>query len=112
MTKIVFYKKNDLLVGFKLTGHTNFAAHGEDVLCAGISAISQGTCLGIEKVLRIKAKLKKDDNKGYLELDLTKNSHEEIEKAQVLIQTMYQSLLDISIGNEKYMNVEVYDEIY
>lgn len=95
-----------------MLGHTNFASHGQDVLCAGISAISQSTCLGILSVLGIKAQYKKDEDKGFLQLDLSQCSQSDIEKSQVLLQTMLKSLQDISIGNEKYMKVEVYDEVY
>lgn len=95
-----------------MSGHTQSAEYGQDVLCAGISAVSQSTCLGILEVLGVKADFKKDEKKGLLQLDLSKCSHEDIDKSQVLLQTMLKSLQDISIGNEKYMKVEVYDEVY
>ena len=110
MTKIQIYKKNDNIVGFTLSGHTGFSEEGQDVLCAGISAISQSTVLGILQVLNLKPEIKRNDNKGYLKLDLLNCSEQQIQSAQVLLKTMQKSLEDISIGNKKYMKVEVYDE--
>lgn len=112
MTKIQINKKNNFIVGFVLSGHTKKDVYGQDVLCAGISAISQSTCLGILEVLNIPAKYEKNEKKGFLKLDLANCSFEEIEKSQVLMETMLKSIKDISIGNEKYMKVEVYDEIH
>lgn len=112
MTKIQIFKNNNLIVGFEISGHTMSAMHGQDVLCSAISAISQSTCLGILDVLKLKADLQKNDKKGFLKCDLQKLGAKQIESAQVLLKTMQKSLEDIAIGNEKYMKVEVYDEIY
>lgn len=112
MTKIQIYKKKDKFVKFTITGHTNSASFGQDILCAGISATAQATCLGIIKVLKINAVMEKNEDKGHLSCDLTKCTDEQIEKSQVLMKTLYESLNDISIGNEKYMKVEVYNEVY
>lgn len=112
MTKIQIFKKNENIVGFEISGHTGKGVYSSDVLCAGISAVSQSTLLGIIKVLKIKTNIEKNEDKGYLKLDMTQNSAEEIEKSQVLLRTMVESIQDISIGNEKYMKVEVCDEIH
>lgn len=112
MTEIKIIKKNNLIVGFVLTGHTEKDFYGQDVLCAGLSAISQSTCLGILKILNVPAKYEKNEKKGFLKLDLTECDEKQIEKSQVLLETMLESIKDISIGNEKYMKVEVYDEIH
>lgn len=112
MTKAKFFKNNGLITGFTLSGHTNFNQHGQDVLCAGVSAVSQSTCLGVIKVLKLDAKMVKDDNKGFLSLDLKSLERNQILQAQTLLETLKQSLEYISIGNEKFIKVENYDEIY
>ena len=112
MTQIQINKKNNLIVGFSLSGHTGKDVYGQDVLCAGVSAIAQSTCLGILKVLSVPAKYEKNEKKGFLKLDLSSCSLQDVEQSQVLLETMVESLKDISIGNEKYMKVEVYNEIH
>lgn len=112
MTKVKFFKKEGLITGFSILGHTNYGSFGQDVLCASVSALSQSTCLGVLKVLKLDAKLEKDEKKGFLSLDLKHLDLQEIKAAQTLLLTLEKSLKDISIGNEKYIKVEDYDEIY
>ncbi len=112
MTKARFYKNKGLIIGFDLSGHTGFGVHGQDILCAAVSALSQSTCLGVLQVLNLEAKMKKDDEKGFLSLDLKHLSVQEIEIAQTLLITLEKTLKDISIGNEKYLKVEENHEIY
>ena len=40
MTKVVFYKSNDIYWGFEEQGHTGFAESGEDILCSALSAMT------------------------------------------------------------------------
>lgn len=40
MTKITFFKRKDVLWGFRETGHTGFGEEGDDVLCSAISAMT------------------------------------------------------------------------
>lgn len=39
-------------------------------------------------------------------------SKEQAQKASLLMETLYVSLKDIEIGNEKFMKVEVCNEVY
>ena len=34
MTKVVFYKSNDIYWGFEEQGHSGFASSGDDILCS------------------------------------------------------------------------------
>ena len=40
MTKITFFKRNGVYYGFKETGHSGFADAGQDIVCAGLSAMT------------------------------------------------------------------------
>ena len=108
MTKITF-KKDQFLYSLTCKGHTGKALSGEDVLCSAISTLVQSTYLGIIKVLNLNVNCKRDDNKGEFSFKLTK---EQAKCANVLMETLYISLKDIEIGNEKFMKVEVCNEVY
>lgn len=52
MVKVKIFRdaKGDM-VGFEIKGHANAGAHGEDVVCAAISALTQTALLGVGKYL-------------------------------------------------------------
>ncbi len=101
MTKIFFTKRNDKFVGFTISGHTNKAEHGKDVLCAAISTASQMTVCGIVEVAKIKAKVK--IKSGFLSLEL----EEATEQTELLIKTLYKTLCSICENEKKYVKLEV-----
>lgn len=108
MTNVKFYKKSNNFIGFKLYGH---AAPSEldldvDLTCAAISAISQTTLIGILEVLKLDVTYKIDDD-GFLSLTLENQSNEDIEKCQVLLETMLLGLKSIEITYGDYIKVEL-----
>jgi len=55
MTKITFYKKNNLIIGFEVKGHTGKDEFGKDLLCAQLSTVAQLAVVGVEDVGKMKA---------------------------------------------------------
>lgn len=104
MTSIILKKKNSNIVAFAIKGHAGFAESGEDIICSAISVLSQSILIGIEEVLNIKADYKIQD--GFLNLDLSKNNSEDIEKCQVLLKTMEKSFESIKVAYGKYIKLE------
>lgn len=107
MTSVKFYKKSDKFVGFKLYGH---AAPREldldvDLTCAAISAISQTTLIGVLEVLKIEATYEMED--GFLSLTLDNQSSEDVERCQVLLETMLLGLKSIEFTYSDYIKVEL-----
>ena len=54
MLDVTFYRDSrDRLSSIFATGHAEFAEHGEDIVCAAVSAILQSARLGLESYARI-----------------------------------------------------------
>lgn len=53
MTEIIFFTDGDLLTGFSMQGHTNFAENGEDIICAALSSAAYMAVNTITDVLFI-----------------------------------------------------------
>ena len=106
MVKVEFVRSLGKIVSFKIKGHAMpKKKHVHiDLICAAISAISQTTVIGIEEVLKIKVKYVIDD--GFLNLNLENQSLEDIERCQVLLETMLLGLKSIEITDGKYIKVE------
>ena len=113
MTKIKFFKERDVFVGFEVTGHTGYADFGEDVLCSAISSLTQGIVLGITKVCEINANVVKDDDRGYLKVELPNRlDQNKQDNVQVLLKTLFVSLEDLVSGYSNYISMEVIGNVY
>ena len=113
MTRIKFFKTQDYYMGLEISGHTGYARAGKDILCAAISGMSQSCMLGITNVLGIKAKVTRDDNSGYLKIELPSNLRsEKLNDAQILFKTLHVSLEDLMTGYSKYISMEVIENDY
>ena len=106
MVKVKFVRSSGNIVSFKMKGHAmpREAKLDVDLICAAISAISQTTVIGIEEVLKIKVKYCIED--GFLNLNLENQTLEDIERCQVLLETMILGLKSIEITYGKYIKVE------
>lgn len=71
-----FIQKDNVLVGFKVSGHANFDEYGQDIVCASVSSAVQLVCNTITDGFNIKANVLVDENNGIsLKLiDYSKNS--------------------------------------
>jgi len=107
MVKVEFVRSLGKLVSFKIKGHAQPKKEHVhiDLICAAISAISQTTIIGIEEVLKIKVKYEIED--GFLNLNLKGQTLEDIERCQVLLETMILGLKSVEITYGKYIKVEI-----
>ena len=106
MVKVEFVRSSGKIVSFRIKGHAMPKEKQLDIdlICSAISAISQTTVIGIEEVLKIRAKYVIDD--GFLNLNLEDQTLEDIERCQVLLETMILGLKSIEITYGKYIKVE------
>ena len=70
MTVITVLYNGDNIVGFVAKGHSGYAKHGEDIVCAAVSALTQTAYLGLEKL--VKAEMEFHIKDGELRLILSK----------------------------------------
>jgi uncharacterized protein YsxB (DUF464 family) len=112
MVKVEFFRSSGKIVSFKIKGHAQPKEEQLDVdlICAAISAISQTTVIGIEEVLKIKVKYDIED--GYLNLNLDDVILEDIERCQVLLETMLLGLKSIEFTYGDYIKVETEEVEY
>ena len=68
MIQVTFYQEADELVGFEGSGHAGYDEYGRDIVCAAVSVILQTTLGGIDEVVGVHPKVKRDDDKGYLQV--------------------------------------------
>lgn len=71
---------------FELSGHAGFAEEGQDIVCAGVSALSIAAVNGLEHFLPAAPKVQEGD--GHISCRLLGDSDQDLEKAQWILQTM------------------------
>ncbi len=103
MTNITFFKKNKIIIGFEVSGHTGKADYGEDLLCCQISTVAQLAVVGVEQLKLNAFRIIQD---GYLKLMLNENDALE-PKIQFLFDTCLNSFKSIIIDEKKYAKLEV-----
>ena len=104
MTKITFYRKDNLLFGFEVSGHTGKEERGKDLLCAQISTVAQLAVVGVKEVLKLNAFVQISD--GYLKISI-KEKDASNDKLQTLLETCLKSFKSMVIDEEKYAKLEV-----
>lgn len=68
MTSVVFFSQGSRITGFSLSGHSDFAPEGEDILCAGLTSAVRLVEATLNDVLGLGAKVKVGE--GFLSLHL------------------------------------------
>jgi uncharacterized protein YsxB (DUF464 family) len=72
MINVSIYKNaENLITGFKLSGHADYAEHGSDVVCAAVSALVINTINSIENFTSDQFQLEQDEKKGNMEFHVT-----------------------------------------
>lgn len=116
MIKAKIISNNDKVIGFVIDSHampgdrdfqSDISLVGEafDMVCNSVSVLSQSVLIGIDEVLKLNCTYEMAD--GYLKLDLTDFSEEELAQSQVLLRTFEKSLesvissLDQMFGKNK-----------
>jgi uncharacterized protein len=72
--------------GFELSGHAGFAEAGQDIICAGVSALGIAAANGLEHFLSKPPQVQVDE--GFLSCHLAEISEQELEQAQWILQTL------------------------
>ena len=70
MIQVAFFKQEGDLVGFEASGHAGYDVYGRDIVCAAVSVLLLTTLGGLEDIVGISPKVKRDDETGYLQVQL------------------------------------------
>ena len=108
MIKIEIQRQNNRITYFEIKGHADFSGFGEDVICAAVSSVGQMTVNGLIETLKLKKKMKFIEEDGYIECDL-KNSgltDEELEKSDILVESMYSYLKDVAKSYNNFVKLK------
>jgi uncharacterized protein len=96
MINITIYRnESGLIRSFTMSGHALFANHGQDIVCAGASAVSFGSINAVHELTGITPHIEQGED-GFLSCAIPGNISEAIQdKIQLLLEGMVISLQTI-----------------
>ena len=106
MIRAVFYRDGQgAIQRFEIAGHAGYAPHGDDIVCAAVSALGQAAILGLEEVLGIVPQVELDQE-GRLVCQLPASiPGERREAAQAILETARVGIAAIARDYGQYVQV-------
>ena len=108
MTEIKIKKQNENIVCVECKNHTGYADFGKDIVCAGVSSITQTAVLAIKKLTNVSHNFQIDEKVGFLKLELNDiDNSQNFHDAQIILKAMLCGLEDLQKQYPKYIKLEV-----
>lgn len=94
------------IFSFEMKGHADSGPHGQDIVCAGASAVSIGTVNAIDQLCSVQLDIELEDNGGFLRCSVPNGlDRQTYEKVQLLLEAMIVSLTSISEQYGKHIKI-------
>ena len=105
MTKITIFRNQDqAFLGFDCLGHAGYAEEGEDIVCAGISALVINTINSIEALTATQILADADEESGTIHVNLPSGCDEQ---AKLLVDAMILGLQGIQTNyGKKFLTLD------
>ncbi|MNH79248.1 hypothetical protein D3C87_455570 [compost metagenome] len=101
----ILRRNGSTIQGFKVEGHANYAKAGEDIVCAGVSAVTVGTVNSIEELTGIV--MESEMKNGFLNAVLPNSSQSPaFDQAQLLLSSLVVMLKSIEQSYDKYIKIK------
>ncbi|WP_409297460.1 ribosomal-processing cysteine protease Prp [Peribacillus sp. SCS-26] len=109
MINVIFdHGADGRISSFTMSGHANFAEPGQDIVCAGASAVSFGTVNAIMALTGVEPEIDMEGGGGFLKCAIPGALPEAAaEKIQLLLEAMLISMQTIERDYDEYMKVIV-----
>ncbi|MEK4512444.1 MULTISPECIES: ribosomal-processing cysteine protease Prp [Paenibacillus] len=101
----ILRRQDNGIEGFEVKGHANYAKAGQDIVCAGVSAVTVGTVNSIEALTGIV--MDSEMKNGFLNASLPSTVQPQAkDQAQLLLASMVVMLKGIEGSYGKYIKIQ------
>ncbi|WP_033543473.1 ribosomal-processing cysteine protease Prp [Planococcus sp. CAU13] len=105
MIHVIIKETSGRISAFEMSGHADFAEHGQDLVCAGASAVSFGAVNAIMELTGIEPHIEQSES-GYLQVGFPDDLDEKTDgQVQLLVRSMIVSLKTIEQDYGEYINI-------
>jgi len=113
MTKVKITKQNGHIKIVECDGHTSYGEYGEDIVCSALSSVVQTAALGLIGVVGININLEREENKGYLRMQIPDGLSEvQVIQTDAILETMLCGISDLYQGFSDFIELEVKTNVY
>lgn len=107
MIRVTIERAEESIRAFTLLGHADYAEPGQDIVCAGVSAVSFGTVNAIESLLKIEISCETDETDGLFRAVFPVGEDAKTEEQlQLLLRSMVVMLESIEESYHDYVTIE------
>lgn len=105
MINVSIYKNaENLITGFKISGHADYSVYGSDIVCASASALVINTINSIENFTSDRFELDQDEKKGFIEFHVISSASQ---NTNLLLCSLALGLQGITEEySDKYIKIE------
>lgn len=107
MTKVTITRQDNHIIKVECIGHTDYAEHGEDIICAALSSIVQTALLGLMQVAGVPAEYSTDEEIGYLMIEIPNLNDKLRHNADMILETMLIGINDLHLSYSDFIELEV-----
>jgi uncharacterized protein len=106
MINVYVEKSGERIRSFSMDGHADFAEHGQDLVCAGASAVSFGSVNAIMSLTGVEPAIEQSADGGYLSCVIPDGLPDETDmKIQLLLSSMVISLQTIERDYRDFIKI-------
>jgi uncharacterized protein YsxB (DUF464 family) len=99
-------KRQGIIIAIDVQGHANSGPSGHDLICASVSVLMQTLALGLNNVMKLKAKIDFEPRNGSGKFNI-QIPFKRARQAHHMTKTFTDSLQILARDNPKYLKVEV-----
>lgn len=106
----IYKDKKGYIKRYSVKGHSDYGEYGSDIVCAGISALTQTVLISLVEVCEIEERhisYRIDEETGFLDVSLPKNIEAlKLEKTQILLRSLVVGIKSMIESYSDYINLE------
>ena len=102
MIRVTVYKNQGIYKGITVSGHSGYAAAGEDVVCAAVSALVINTVNSLERFTDESVQAESNEAEGVISIKFNKAPGRD---GKLLMDSLIAGLEDVKKGSEDYIAI-------